>query len=66
MFEKQLEKFPEKEKHYQQQRKFLNDVGRRQNKMNNKTRQRLEKRQQESKFWKQSNFRQIKLTVKQL
>lgn len=53
MFEQQLEKFPEKEKHYQEKRKFLGEVARRKTNMNNRTRQRLERRQQESKSFSQ-------------
>ena len=48
MFEQQIESNPEKAQHYQVQRNFLNNVGRKQGRnMNNRTRQKLEKRQQE-------------------
>lgn len=66
MYEQQLKRFPEKEKHYQQQRKFLNEVGRRQNNMNSKTRQRLEKRQQESELLCANDPKMNSINLKQL
>jgi hypothetical protein len=50
MFDQQLANDPETAQHYQEQRKFLIDVDRRRDRpMSSKTRQKLEKRQQEGK-----------------